>query len=121
MVETETKGHTPDLVLEALQTLNHYVQSDWSPNDRSIEGGQYILDRGWDLITKSHAVIAAAPETAAERDRCAQDIIRLVLERDRLLVVNAELLHALKFLDITKLLDSDAAVIIDAVTKAEGG
>ena len=49
-------------LLEGLQALNHYVQSELIPNVRSIEGGQYVLDRGWDLVAKSHTAIAHATE-----------------------------------------------------------
>ena len=47
-------------LLEALQHITHYVQGDLLASIRSLEGGQAVINKGWDLICESYAAIAEA-------------------------------------------------------------
>lgn len=49
----------PDL-LEACEGFMHYLQQDLIPNVRSVEGGQALLDTGWQLVADGHTLVAKA-------------------------------------------------------------
>jgi hypothetical protein len=49
----------PDL-LEAAEGFMRYLQQELIPSVRSVEGGQALLDTGWQLVADGHILVAKA-------------------------------------------------------------